>query len=137
MRDDDNPTVFEPPDADNPPSPKLIMGVRPVNAIEAALRCRAGNSPFPLPIIFYGDDKTTLERPADYAHLFADGTPLDAITPDAIREVMRVIDLAVQKPIRERFRLHIILARELGPRATEQQYIDACKRENLEPERNL
>jgi hypothetical protein len=140
MRDDNDPTNFEPPDADNPPQPKMVFWPRPLNAIEAMLRHRADDACQSLPIIFLDDDGDTLERPADYAGLFAGSTPLEAITPDAVREIMKSIADVVHKPIRERLRLHIIIARELGKgdaKEIEQKYFAACARENLEPERNL
>jgi hypothetical protein len=51
----------------------MLVGVRPLNGIEAALRCRitAACQAFPLPVMFLEEDGETLERPADYARFFA------------------------------------------------------------------
>jgi hypothetical protein len=119
------------PDVDAPPAPaRIFVGERAINHIELEISERmALELQGIVPPIFVDGDTGELDvmdgRPEPWAQFFDGRIPL----PWEAAKVQGEIHALVVEQYRDR----IAIARELGPRATQQQYEAACRKEGIEP----
>jgi hypothetical protein len=133
MTDDDDilRTMTTTPGADVAPEPpRMFVGERCINAIEIELTegMMLEIQILSMPGIFIGENGELDEIRGDaepWRKLF-DGrvpTPMEAV----------VVKTECENLIVERYRDRIAIARSLGVRATQAEYVAACKREDIQP----
>jgi hypothetical protein len=112
-----------------PEPPRMVVGERHINAIEQELaeRLILEIQTLSMPCIFIGanGELDEIRGEAEPWRMFFDGRI------PAPWEAHRV-KTELENLIVERYRDRIAIARELGPRATMADYVDACKREGIE-----
>jgi hypothetical protein len=117
---------------------RICVDARFVNSIEAELTERMAievqSLGVELPMIFIGDDgeleKPTDGRPDPWCKYFDGRTPAPWECAELVKDVAALVDANPRVLVA---RLRIVIARELGPRATRQQYEERCKQEGIEP----
>ena len=104
----------------------LAVPLKPLNLIEFELgeRLDEALSLVDIGLPFIDAETGELENPDDFVAQF--GRRLDA------REVMAMQNI-LDEPLTEKFRMNLIIARELGAKATLEEFHAVCAAENVTP----
>ena len=104
----------------------LAVPLKPLNLIEFQLGEMLDEdlSLCDIGIPFLSGETGELENPTDYVAQF--GRELTATEAQAIRNILN-------EPLMAKFRKPLIIARELGPTATLEEYHVACELEGVDP----